>query len=152
MTKGALALLLTLVAACPSWGQSPDFDLDGLTQYEAGQPVSGRYQLLMKPEYHTTVDAGAPNLDELQLAWFDRWLKNEPTGIDGTATPLHIVQPGGARVDAAHFPHLEDPDGLSQLLREFVQSTQPGLIEDSDWGELLARSSRRRRRLGDAAA
>ena len=53
---------------------------------------------------------------------------------------------------AAHFPHLEDPDGLSQLLREFVQSTQPGLIEDSDWGELLARSSRRRRRLGDAAA
>ena len=41
MTKGALALLLTLVAACPSWGQSPDFDLDGLTQYEAGEPVSG---------------------------------------------------------------------------------------------------------------
>jgi pimeloyl-ACP methyl ester carboxylesterase len=53
---------------------------------------------------------------------------------------------------AAHFPHLEDPDGLSQLLREFVQSTQPGLIEDADWGGLLARSSRRRRRLGDAAA
>jgi pimeloyl-ACP methyl ester carboxylesterase len=53
---------------------------------------------------------------------------------------------------AAHFPHLEDPDGLAQLLREFLQSTQPGLIEDSDWGELLARSSRRRRRLGDAAA
>src|SRR6266851_1383028 len=41
VTKGALALLLTLVAAFPSWAQSPDFDLDGLTQYKAEQPVSG---------------------------------------------------------------------------------------------------------------
>ena len=54
--------------------------------------------------------------------------------------------------DAAHFPHLEDPDGLSQLLREFVQGTQPGLIEDADWGAVLARRSPRSRRLGSAAA
>jgi pimeloyl-ACP methyl ester carboxylesterase len=54
--------------------------------------------------------------------------------------------------DAAHFPNLEDPDGLSQLLREFIQSTQPGLIEDADWGAVLARRSPRERRLGNAAA
>ena len=54
--------------------------------------------------------------------------------------------------NAAHFPHLEDPDGLSQLLREFVQDTQPGLIEDADWGAVLARRSPRSRRLGSAAA
>jgi pimeloyl-ACP methyl ester carboxylesterase len=54
--------------------------------------------------------------------------------------------------DAAHFPHLEDPDGLSLLLREFIQSTQPGRIEDADWGAVLARRSPRSRRLGDAAA
>jgi len=54
--------------------------------------------------------------------------------------------------DAAHFPHLEDPDGLSRLLRDFIHSTQPGLIEDDDWGAVLARRSPRSRRLGNAAA
>jgi pimeloyl-ACP methyl ester carboxylesterase len=53
---------------------------------------------------------------------------------------------------AAHFPHLEDPDGLSRLLREFIAGTEPGLIEDGDWGAVLARRSPRSRRLGDAAA
>jgi pimeloyl-ACP methyl ester carboxylesterase len=53
---------------------------------------------------------------------------------------------------AAHFPHLEDPDGLSEILREFIRSTQAGRIEDADWGTVLARRSPRSRRLGDAAA
>jgi pimeloyl-ACP methyl ester carboxylesterase len=53
---------------------------------------------------------------------------------------------------AAHFPHLEDADGLSALLREFIADTQPGLIEDGDWGAILARRSPRSRRIGHAAA
>jgi pimeloyl-ACP methyl ester carboxylesterase len=53
---------------------------------------------------------------------------------------------------AAHFPHLEDPDGVSGLLREFMRSTAPGVIEDGDWGAILARRSPRSRRIGDAAA
>jgi pimeloyl-ACP methyl ester carboxylesterase len=52
----------------------------------------------------------------------------------------------------AHFPHLEDPDGLSRLLREFIRETRPGSIEDADWGAVLARRSPRSRLLGDAAA
>ncbi len=52
----------------------------------------------------------------------------------------------------AHFPHLEDPDGLSRLLREFIQETAPGLLEDADWGQVLARRSPRSRLLRDAAA
>jgi len=68
------------------------------------QKVSGRYQLLLKPQYHTTIDAGEPNLDEIQLAWFDRWLKNERTGIEDTATPLHIAQGDGTRREAARYP------------------------------------------------
>jgi pimeloyl-ACP methyl ester carboxylesterase len=52
---------------------------------------------------------------------------------------------------AAHFPHLEDPDGLCGLLREFLLSSEPGLIEDDDWGELLARRSPRSRRITAAA-
>jgi pimeloyl-ACP methyl ester carboxylesterase len=53
---------------------------------------------------------------------------------------------------AAHFPHLEAPDGLSELLREFMRSTEPAWIEDADWGALLSRRSPRPRRIGDAAA
>jgi pimeloyl-ACP methyl ester carboxylesterase len=48
--------------------------------------------------------------------------------------------------DAAHFPHLEDPDGLARCLREFVEQTRPGTIEDADWGAVLARRSPRTRR------
>ncbi len=54
--------------------------------------------------------------------------------------------------DAAHFPHLEDPDGLARLLRDFVHGTRPAVIEDADWGAVLARRSPRERRLGKAAA
>jgi pimeloyl-ACP methyl ester carboxylesterase len=54
--------------------------------------------------------------------------------------------------DAAHFPHLEDPDGLAHVLREFVNLTEPERIDDADWGAVLARRSPRSRRLGDAAA
>jgi pimeloyl-ACP methyl ester carboxylesterase len=54
--------------------------------------------------------------------------------------------------DAAHFPHLEDPQGLSRLLSEFIDETNPGRIEDADWGAVLARRSPRSRLRGSAAA
>ena len=52
----------------------------------------------------------------------------------------------------AHFPHLEDPAGLSALLLDFLRATEPGRIEDADWGAVVARRSPRSRRLDDAAA
>jgi len=52
---------------------------------------------------------------------------------------------------AAHFPHLEDPDGLSDALRGFIEDTEPGRIDDADWGAVLERHSPPRR-VGDAAA
>jgi pimeloyl-ACP methyl ester carboxylesterase len=52
---------------------------------------------------------------------------------------------------AAHFPHLEDPEGLSDALRGFIAQTEPGTIEDADWGAVLERRSPPRR-VGDAAA
>jgi pimeloyl-ACP methyl ester carboxylesterase len=39
---------------------------------------------------------------------------------------------------AAHFPHLEDPAGLAELLLDFFAETEPGMIGDADWGPLLA--------------
>jgi pimeloyl-ACP methyl ester carboxylesterase len=53
---------------------------------------------------------------------------------------------------AAHFPHLEDPEGLAEVLRDFLATTQPGRIDDSDWGGVIARRSPRSRRMENAAA
>ena len=51
---------------------------------------------------------------------------------------------------AAHFPNLEDPEGLAAALRDFLETTEPAHIDDSDWGGLVARPSPSR--LRDAAA
>ncbi len=70
---------------------------------EPDQPVTGRYQLVMGPWYHTTVDK--PLLDRLALEWFDTWLKDEATGMAETTTPLHLHRAGADRfVDTAHYP------------------------------------------------
>jgi hypothetical protein len=47
---------------------------------------------------------------------------------------------------AAHFPNLEDPEGLAAALRDFIETTEPAQIDDSDWGGLVARPSPRRMR------
>ena len=44
---------------------------------------------------------------------------------------------------AAHFPHLEDPEGLAAVLRDFLETTEPGRIDDRDWGQLIAPHSQR---------
>jgi pimeloyl-ACP methyl ester carboxylesterase len=36
---------------------------------------------------------------------------------------------------AAHFPHLEDPEGLAARLRDFLQTTEPVQLEPDEWGE-----------------
>jgi pimeloyl-ACP methyl ester carboxylesterase len=53
---------------------------------------------------------------------------------------------------AAHFPHLEDPEGLARVLREFLATTEPGRIDDADWAEVIAPRSPRSRRGVQAAA
>jgi len=44
---------------------------------------------------------------------------------------------------AAHFPHLEDPEGLATVLWDFLETTEPGRIDDLDWGQLIAPHSQR---------
>jgi pimeloyl-ACP methyl ester carboxylesterase len=47
---------------------------------------------------------------------------------------------------AAHFPNLEDPEGLADALLDWLDTTEPGLIEDAEWGQIVgARSPRRQR-------
>jgi pimeloyl-ACP methyl ester carboxylesterase len=52
---------------------------------------------------------------------------------------------------AAHFPNLEDPEGLAAVLRDFLETTSPARIDDADWGELIAHRSPRTRRSPSAA-
>jgi putative CocE/NonD family hydrolase len=71
------------------------------------QRVTGRYQLLQGPWYHLTAGTGV-DIYKTQLAWFDRWLKDVPTGIDKTKTPLHVYELSGKRwADTTHYPFAE---------------------------------------------
>ncbi|HEV7977244.1 CocE/NonD family hydrolase [Amycolatopsis sp.] len=68
-----------------------------------GQPVTGRYQLLMGPWSHYS----QPGFDVagLKLRWYDHWLKDADNGVADTATPLHAYQVnGGQWFDTTTYP------------------------------------------------
>ena len=46
---------------------------------------------------------------------------------------------------AAHFPHLEDPDGLAAVLGDFLGTTQPARLADQHWRDIVAPPQTRRR-------
>jgi len=43
---------------------------------------------------------------------------------------------------AAHFPHIEDPDGLADALLDFLRTSGTAEIDDADWAHLLAKAPR----------
>jgi pimeloyl-ACP methyl ester carboxylesterase len=97
-----------------------------------GQRVSARDRLYLLRDFPTLI------------VWGER--DNTIPLAHGRAT--HEAVPGSRFVTlpgAAHFPHLEDPDGLAAALGEFLAATEPARIEDSDWGPLLAGATPRRR-------
>jgi pimeloyl-ACP methyl ester carboxylesterase len=52
----------------------------------------------------------------------------------------HRAIPGSRFVtlpEAAHFPHLEDPQGLAAALLEFVAGTEPARLDEAEWQALL---------------
>ncbi len=54
---------------------------------------------------------------------------------------------------AAHFPNLEDPEGLAGALLEFIADTEPAAADTlADWGAVLAQRSPRSRRSERAPA
>jgi pimeloyl-ACP methyl ester carboxylesterase len=60
----------------------------------------------------------------------------------------HAAAPGSrfeTLARAAHFPHLEDPAGLTAVLRDFLETTDPARIDDADWGGIIAQRAARRR-------
>jgi pimeloyl-ACP methyl ester carboxylesterase len=47
---------------------------------------------------------------------------------------------------AAHFPNIEDPERLANILGDFLATTSPVRIEDSSWGAVIAGRQRNRLR------
>jgi putative CocE/NonD family hydrolase len=69
----------------------------------AGQKATGRYQLIDGPWEH--INGSSVDVDVLELAWFDQWLKGKRTGIDRTPTPLHYFDLGsGNWTQTATYP------------------------------------------------
>jgi len=46
---------------------------------------------------------------------------------------------------AAHFPNLEDPEGLAGVLASFMETTSPAHIVDSEWRDVIGQRARLRR-------
>jgi putative CocE/NonD family hydrolase len=81
----------------------------------AGQRPTGRYQAVIGPWFHNPTTLGL-TFQQLQLAWFDRWLKGVDTGIDHTTTPLHVFELGANRwVDGTRWP-LQQPRARTYYL------------------------------------
>jgi pimeloyl-ACP methyl ester carboxylesterase len=104
-----------------------------------GQRVSAQDRLYLL--------AGMPTL----IVWGER----DNTIPPAHGSDAHRAAPGSRLATlpgAAHFPHLEDPEGLAAILGEFLASTAPALIEDGDWGGIVApRAPRSRRAVASAA-
>jgi pimeloyl-ACP methyl ester carboxylesterase len=97
-----------------------------------GQHVSARDRLYLLNDFPTLIV----------------WGERDNTIPLAHGREAHRAIPGSRFVTlprAAHFPHLEDPEGLTTALRDFLETTEPARIEDADWGALLAPRSPRDR-------
>src|SRR5262249_58122834 len=103
-------------------GGGTDFSRGGEPILSRALPVSGaRKKLLIGPWYHTTAGNGLtaddgsnpvfdtkgnllPSLNNLQLAWFDRWLKGVQNGIDAFPTVETYYLGAGKWVPDKQYP------------------------------------------------
>ena len=74
----------------------------------SGEPVTGRYQAIVGPWTHGE-HVNEATLQAIRLEWFETWLKNAPTGMADTSTPLHLFENGASSwVDSAAWPLSSD--------------------------------------------
>jgi predicted acyl esterase len=84
--------------------QNAYFGRPSTAPIRAGEPVTGRYQAIVGPWTHGEhVDEAV--LQAVRLEWFETWLKDAPTGMADTSTPLHLFENGaGSWTDSAAWP------------------------------------------------
>jgi pimeloyl-ACP methyl ester carboxylesterase len=98
-----------------------------------GQRVSARDRLYLLSEMPTLIVWGGR--DNTIPAFHGRRMHEAVPGSRFEVLPR-----------AAHFPNLEDPDGLAEVLRDFFETTAPARLDDAGWGRLIARRASRSRR------
>ncbi len=82
------------------------------------------------------------------------WGERDATIPIAHGLAAHAAIPGSRFVGlprAAHFPHLEDPEGLAAALRDFLETTEPARVDEETWQALLRDRGRLRRRPAVAA-
>jgi putative CocE/NonD family hydrolase len=112
----------------------------------AGQPVTGRYQLIDGPWEH--INGSSVDVDQLELEWFDTWLKHEHTGMAKTKTPLHYYDLGTGKFrETTTYPFTgASPQKLYLGSGKALSAQQPtaagsDTIAWSPVGDLCARST-----------
>jgi pimeloyl-ACP methyl ester carboxylesterase len=77
------------------------------------------------------------------------WGERDATIPIAHGRAAHAAIPGSRLVTlprAAHFPHLEDPEGLAAALADFLATTEPAHLDDEQWQDVLRGRGRLRRR------
>ncbi len=109
----------------------PGRPADTIPPMTAAQRPTGRYQLVVGPWFHNPTTLGLP-FQEIQLAWFDRWLKGIRNGVDDTSTPLHAFELGADRwVDAARWPIAQTRPHTYYLGQGTLTANAPAAAPDS---------------------
>lgn len=97
----------------------------GTAPMVAGQRVTGRYQLIDGPWEH--LNGSSVDVDQLELEWFDTWLKGEPTGMAATPTPLHYYDLGTDQfVETTTYPFTGTTPTRLYLGAGTLSTTPPG--------------------------
>lgn len=109
---------------------------------EPDQPVSDRFRMLSGPWTHGNLGEGL-DMTAIQLAWFDRWLKDTPSSTPpephapephaSGPEPIQIVEPGGNTYGAATYPLADAGVGRLWLRSEGeLSSDAPDAVEEPD--------------------
>ncbi|MGW4532050.1 CocE/NonD family hydrolase [Nocardia sp. NPDC004340] len=108
---------------------------DQFAPMAADQPADGRYQLLMGPWYHVGLGLGPGSrmdTDQITLAWFDRWLKDIPNGVDQTRTPLHVIDANNTAADTARYPFEQTSVEQRYFDGDRLVADRPTAVDASD--------------------
>ena len=85
--------------------QNAYFDRPTYRPMQPGDAVTGRYQVIIGPWDHLSIDID----QDLQLEWYDTFLKGQDTGMDDTSTPFHLWDMTAERwINTATMPFAEE--------------------------------------------
>ncbi|WP_433655350.1 CocE/NonD family hydrolase [Nocardia sp. CA-128927] len=116
--------------AAPTWihgGWHDVYNRSNFRMFDRIPLSGGAKQVLVDDSYHLTVGSGlgasdSPQaLDELQCAWFDRWVKDIDNGIDRYG-PITVRRQG----DGQWLRHNDFPDPASTVQRLYLNSEITG--------------------------